>query len=329
MKSGHQKNLKPPLSSSKFLIFSFKTRIHPFTISSENLKPLLSSEKNLDIKVGENPYIISFQTRGISLYHRIEFQFEFFSFLCSAYFLHVSVSLFNSGFNLGFNLGFNNVEFFSAVSVISGNTYKVWQHRNIEINTNDEFEIISKECIINFIKSLGKNSNYILLIFINSDQGKFMAPRNRIENVNYLTNPDNLYEKVNFEIITLMEYYQISEIYHVVFRYREYNNYVPIKIESPQIKKSYLPVSKKEGFIFTDFYAPFSFSERNFGVLVDTNENVKTFLYCNRFLINREFSPIGDVERYVTKIFNKDTKNELFSFIDERTKDGFKRVISF
>lgn len=49
-----------------------------------------------------------------------------------------------------------------------------------------------------------------------------MAPKAKIENLNYLSSPETPHIRINFEISTIIERYDISSVESVVFRYRKF-----------------------------------------------------------------------------------------------------------
>jgi predicted transposase YbfD/YdcC len=182
--------------------------------------------------------------------------------------------------------------------------------------------VIEINAIQNFLNSLDKDKEYILLIAIICNQGMYMAPKSKIENVRFDSSAETLYIKVNFEISTIIERYNIDYISHIVFRYREFLN-KPIEVIPSKFPVSVLPVSRKQkNNLFTNFLAPFSLNSNKFGKLIEDNGDIKTYLYNDKFLIEREFCPVKDTEFYKLKVYNKNKNELLAEFLDERISNN-------
>lgn len=169
---------------------------------------------------------------------------------------------------------FNYFKSYSTLKIARDNhPKKTWSHlsydiphSNFVINkfSNDEF-------IIKFLSSLRQDINYVLLFVIVTDQAELkIAPNKAIHDINYLTPKNFISELVNNSITSIVEEYQLTGILKITFRYREEVLPTPVKFIKPpkHIKKSSLHLSRIENSNFKDLYAPFSFHEKNFGILL-------------------------------------------------------------
>lgn len=55
--------------------------------------------------------------------------------------------------------------------------YSSWVHKSIKLSINEEY--VSLDSIKEYLTSLDKNKNYVLIIAVISDKGMFMAPREK------------------------------------------------------------------------------------------------------------------------------------------------------
>lgn len=157
----------------------------------------------------------------------------------------------------------------------------------------------------------------------------FMAPHEKIQNITYFSNAESLQMKINFELSSLVERYQIEHIYNIVFRYRVFVTKLPVIMES-NFAKSAVPLNRNtKNNIFSDYYAPMSLNSLNYGKLIEDNGDIKTYLYADRFILERELISINGNEGYKVNVINKVSKDLVTQFTDERVGNSeFKRLIS-
>jgi len=222
---------------------------------------------------------------------------------------------------------------FAGFSTLKDNhPKKTWMAKSYDIPNNKFLlnEFTDEKFIEDFLVSLRKDINYVLLFLVISDEHEIkIAPNKAIVDINYLTPKEYLMELVQNNVADIVEEYQFTGIFKIIFRYREEVIPSPVKFIKPskELKKTSLNISRKENMNFKDLYVPFSFNEKDFGSFQTQYENTKEFLYHNKYLIKRTYSPIKDNDAYDIKVYFLD--NIIYQCFDERIAKGvFKRTVN-
>lgn len=246
------------------------------------------------------------------------------------------IKLFNTSFVRALNLTnffYNSTKFFSsvmAVNITKNNystfsnsskkikNYSSWFHKEMTITDNDSENYINLDEIKRFLSSLKKDQNYVLIIIIMTEEGLKIATKQKIININRNYSADTLLKKVNGNISDTMEFYQVTSLYNVVFRYREFITILPEAIPTKTLKINIPSTRKKINNVFSNFYAPFSLDASKFGKLIEDKGDIKIYLYMDRFYLEREFSPIKNQEIYKIRVLTKENKDLIYEIVDTR-----------
>lgn len=111
------------------------------------------------------------------------------------------------------NFFYNSTKFFSTSMVVNlanltknynkkSNkvfNYAPWQYKDLELSKNEE-EYINLNTIKDFLSSLKKDKNYVLIITMITEDGFKIATKDKIMNINCFYNPLTLKEIVNGKI---------------------------------------------------------------------------------------------------------------------------------
>src|SRR5689334_2376375 len=86
---------------------------------------------------------------------------------------------------------------------------------------------------------------------------------------------------------------------------------------------------KTKNNIFSDFYAPLSLNAEKHGKLIEDKGDIKTRLHGDGFILEREFKPLNNHEAYSVNVLDKNNKELITKFTDERFKHSeFMRRIN-